>query len=111
MFDGFPRPAALLRRTGALDLYPKAPGTADLLLGAPLFPHAVVDRPGRTDLVIDAPDAGATRPYVAGVRVDGRDHPKSWTDAGFLRTGGTLAHRLTDRPDTGWATDPQGLPR
>ncbi|WP_018528974.1 MULTISPECIES: GH92 family glycosyl hydrolase [unclassified Streptomyces] len=95
----------------ALGLYPKAPGSADLLLGAPLFPHAVVDRPGRADLVIDAPATDATHAYVAGVRLNGRDQDRSWTDADLLRTGGTLAYRLTDRPDTGWATDPAGLPR
>ncbi|MET9494031.1 GH92 family glycosyl hydrolase [Streptomyces sp. NPDC006552] len=95
----------------ALGLFPKAPGSADLLLGAPLFPHAVVDRPGRADLVIDAPAADATHTYIAGVRLDGRDHRRSWTDAGLLRRGGTLTHRLSERPDTGWATDPAGLPR
>ncbi|MEU6841529.1 GH92 family glycosyl hydrolase [Streptomyces sp. NPDC046716] len=95
----------------ALGLYPKAPGSADLLLGAPLFPHAVVDRPGRTDLVVDASAADDAHAYVAGVRLDGRDHDRSWTGAGLLRTGGTLSYRLTDRPDTTWATGPAGLPR
>lgn len=94
----------------ALGLYPKAPGSADLLLGAPLFPHAVVDRPGR-DLVIDASAADATHAYVAGVSLNGHGLDRSWTDAGLLRGGGTLAFRLVDAPDTGWATDPAGLPR
>ncbi|MFE9680198.1 GH92 family glycosyl hydrolase [Streptomyces sp. NPDC006285] len=94
----------------ALGVYPRTPGSADLLLGAPLFPHAVIDRPGR-DIVIDAPAADATHAYVGGVRLDGRTHDRSWTDGSLLRSGGTLRYSLVSEPDTRWATAPAGLPR
>jgi predicted alpha-1,2-mannosidase len=95
----------------ALGLYPQTPGSGNLLLGAPLFPHAVVDRPGGGDIVIDAPSADAGHPYVSGVRLNGRTHDRSWTDARFLRGGGTLTFGLSQEPDTDWATAPGGLPR
>ncbi|MEU6251593.1 GH92 family glycosyl hydrolase [Streptomyces sp. NPDC047043] len=95
----------------ALGLYPQTPGSASMLLGTPLFPHAVVDRPGRTDIVIDAPEADADHPYVSAVRLNGRLHDRSWTDADLLRQGGTLTYRLATEPDTGWATSTAGLPK
>jgi predicted alpha-1,2-mannosidase len=94
----------------ALGLYPQTPGSASMLLGAPLFPHAVVDRPGR-DIVIDAPSADTTHAYVSGVRLNGDPYDRSWTDARFLQGGGTLTFRLGEQPDTDWATSPGGLPR
>ncbi|MFC4470683.1 glycoside hydrolase domain-containing protein [Streptomyces xiangluensis] len=94
----------------ALGLYPQTPGSASMLLSAPLFPHAVVDRPGR-DIVIDAPAADAGHPYVSGVRLNGRPYDRSWTDARFLQSGGTLTFRLGEQPDTDWATSPESLPR
>ncbi|GAB2999574.1 GH92 family glycosyl hydrolase [Streptomyces pseudoechinosporeus] len=94
----------------ALGLYPQTPGSASMLLSAPLFPHAVVDRPGR-DIVIDAPAADAGHPYVSGVRLNGRPYDRSWTDARFLQSGGNLTFRLGEQPDTNWATSPESLPR
>ncbi|WP_432251380.1 GH92 family glycosyl hydrolase [Streptomyces sp. HNM1019] len=96
----------------ALGLYPQAPGRAEALLTGPLFPRAVIAPAGRRHvLTIDAPDASDTRPYVHGVRVNGRPHGTSWLDGSVLRQGGSLSFDLSDRPDTEWATGPGGLPR
>ncbi|MCT9077450.1 GH92 family glycosyl hydrolase [Streptomyces fulvoviolaceus] len=95
----------------ALGLYPQTPGSANLLLGAPVFPTTVVDRPGRRDITISAPDADDTHVYVDAVRLDGRAYQRSWTDAGLIRSGGTLTFRLAEQPNTAWATDPAGLPK
>ncbi|OON82939.1 GH92 family glycosyl hydrolase [Streptomyces tsukubensis] len=95
----------------ALGLYPRTPGSASMLLGAPLFPHAVIDRPGRTDIRIEAPLADSAHPYVSALHLNGRTYDRSWTDGSLLRSGGTLAYRLSDRPDTRWATAESQLPR
>ncbi|WP_128376365.1 GH92 family glycosyl hydrolase [Streptomyces cavernae] len=95
----------------ALGLYPQTPGSATLLLGAPLFRSAVLDRPGRGDIVISAPDAGATHPYIESVRVNGRTSERSWVDRRLTLYGGTLTYRLAEQPDTTWATEPANLPR
>ncbi|MEU6537697.1 GH92 family glycosyl hydrolase [Streptomyces sp. NPDC047000] len=95
----------------ALGIYPRTPGSADLLLGAPVFTSALIDRPGRKDIRIDAPAADDTHSYVTAATLNSRPLERSWTDAALTRSGGTLAFRLTDRPDTAWATDPEGLPR
>ena len=95
----------------ALGLYPQTPGSANLLLGAPVFPAAVVDRPGRSDIRISAPDADGTHAFVDAVRLDGVAYRRSWADAGLTRSGGTLTFRLAEQPNTEWATDPANLPR
>ncbi len=94
----------------ALGLYPQTPGSAHLLLGAPVFPKAVLDRPGRKDITISAPAADDTHVYVDAVRLDGRPSQTSWTDAGLALSGGTLDFRLAGQPDTRWGTDPAHLP-
>jgi predicted alpha-1,2-mannosidase len=95
----------------ALGIYPQTPGTANLLLGAPVFPAAVVDRPGGADLVITAPRADDAHAYIDAVRLDGRPLQRSWTGAGLLRTGGRLDFRLVEQPNTEWATNPGTLPK
>ncbi|WP_019546554.1 GH92 family glycosyl hydrolase [Streptomyces sulphureus] len=95
----------------ALGLYPQQPGSATMLLGAPMFPHAVVERPGGRNLTVNAPEADADHTYVDSVRLNGRTLDRSW-DGGKLAThGGRIDHRLSDSPNTSWATDPETLPR
>ncbi|MFI6123996.1 GH92 family glycosyl hydrolase [Streptomyces sp. NPDC051064] len=95
----------------ALGLYPQTPGSATMLLGAPLFPTAVLDRPQGGDIRISAPEADATHPYIDAVKVDGRTADRSWTDARLVTRGGSLTYRLAERPNTSWATGPAGLPQ
>ncbi|MFF0077735.1 GH92 family glycosyl hydrolase [Streptomyces sp. NPDC005494] len=95
----------------ALGIYPQTPGSATMLLGAPLFPSAVLGRPQGGDITISAPQADATHPYIDAVAVDGRASDRSWTDARLVTRGGALTYRLADRPNTSWATGPAGLPR
>ncbi|MET7678629.1 GH92 family glycosyl hydrolase [Streptomyces seoulensis] len=88
----------------ALGIYPQTPGSATLLLGAPVFPKATVDRPGRTDLVITAPEADDTHAYIGAVRRDGHPVTRSWLTPAEARAGGRLDFTLTTAPDTGWGT-------
>ncbi|MGW3113515.1 GH92 family glycosyl hydrolase [Streptomyces sp. NPDC001091] len=95
----------------ALGIYPQTPGSATLLLGAPVFPKATVDRPGRADLVITAPEADDTHVYTGAVRRDGHPLTRSWLTPAQALSGGRLDFTLTTSPDTGWATGEGGLPR
>ncbi|MET9533183.1 GH92 family glycosyl hydrolase [Streptomyces sp. NPDC006649] len=94
----------------ALGLYPQTPGSASLLVGAPLFPKAVVSRAGRGDITLSAPAADASHPYIGGLSVNGRSSDRSWTGARLVTSGGSLSYRLSDRPDTTWATAGDSLP-
>jgi predicted alpha-1,2-mannosidase len=48
-----------------LGVYPITPGAPIYTVASPVFERAVVHRPGRSDLVIEAPGASPAAPYVA----------------------------------------------
>jgi predicted alpha-1,2-mannosidase len=93
----------------ALGLYPAIPGRAELVLGSPLFPRAVVTRAGG-DVVIDAPHADGDYPYVQALTLDGKAHGKPWLAADFAEHGGTLAFTLGAKPDVHWGSGDTDAP-
>ena len=93
----------------ALGLYPEIPGSADLVLGSPLFEHAVVHRSGG-DVVIDAPGAGADTPYVHALQVDGQPYTRPWLPTTFATHGGRLRFSLQAAPDKTWGSDLRATP-
>lgn len=80
--------------------------TSRALVPSSVFPSSVIDRPGSRDIVITAPEADDTHMYVDAVLLDGRALRQSW----LTLSGGRLDFRLTEQPDTEWATDPGTLP-
>ncbi|MBV2357094.1 GH92 family glycosyl hydrolase [Streptomyces sp. J2-1] len=95
----------------ALGVFPQTPGRATWLLGAPVFPKAVVHRAGRPDIVLTAPDADDAHRYVSGVRQDGAPLTRSLADGELTLGGGTLDFTLATEPDTRWATGEADLPK
>lgn len=93
----------------ALGIYPAIPGRPELLLGSPLFPHAVIHRPGG-NVVIDAPAATSDTPYVQALTVNGTPRNQPWLPAAFTEHGGKLHFTLSAHPDTRWGTDPADAP-
>jgi predicted alpha-1,2-mannosidase len=93
----------------ALGMYPEIPGRAELLLGSPLFPHAVVHGSGG-DVVIDAPGASSAMPYVTALRVDGKRHEQPWLPPSFVEHGGQLHFELSATPNTQWGSGVDNAP-
>jgi len=93
----------------ALGLCPAIPGRAELLLGSPLFPKAVVHRAGG-DVTIEAPDANRENLYVHALTLDGRPWHKPWLPASFAQHGGTLHFAPGAQPDRHWGSDPADAP-
>ncbi|HWG13503.1 MAG TPA: GH92 family glycosyl hydrolase [Streptosporangiaceae bacterium] len=88
----------------ALGLYPQTPGSPVLALGSPLFPYAAVQLSDGHKLVIRAPAASATTPYVTHLTVDGRSSQQDWVSATRLLRSPvtTLDYTLSGRPDQHW---------
>ncbi|MEV6640286.1 GH92 family glycosyl hydrolase [Amycolatopsis sp. NPDC051371] len=83
----------------ALGIYPRTPGSGELLLSSPLFPAAVVRPAGGAPIRITTSGSGK---YVQDVR-RGTKPQRDWkVDASFLR-GGSLDFRLSETP-TGWGS-------
>lgn len=93
----------------ALGLYPAIPGRAELLIGSPRFPRAVVHRAGG-DVTIEAPGAGGANPYVQSLSLDGRPLDKPWLPPSFAQRGGTLRFMLGGRPNRHWGSDSADAP-
>jgi predicted alpha-1,2-mannosidase len=83
----------------ALGLYP-IPGSDRYVVVAPLFPRARVVVDGH-ELVIEAPGAGAERPYVAAVTLDGAPLTAPEVRHAQLLTAHELRFEMSDVP-TAW---------
>ncbi|MEU9957843.1 GH92 family glycosyl hydrolase [Streptomyces sp. NPDC050982] len=94
----------------ALGMYPATPGTADLTVHSPLFERAVLDLPGKDTLDIRAPGASADTPYVHDLKLDGSDWERTYLPQDAVRDGARLDFRLSDSPDTTWATGAKAAP-
>lgn len=94
----------------ALGLYPAIPGVGGFVVGSPMFPGVTIQAPGRKAIQIDAPAAGADRPYVRGLSIDGKVHDSTWIGWDRLAGGAKLRFDLVAEPDRKWATGPNGAP-
>ena len=97
-----------------LGLYPETPGAPVLVVGAPVFPHAVLHLAHGRRVTIAAPHASLST-YVHALGVDGQDWHKSWLPVSRLldgKAGGEtrLEFTMQDRPDTHWAASPADAP-
>jgi predicted alpha-1,2-mannosidase len=88
----------------SLGLYPQTPGVPMLVLGSPLFPHIDIDAGAGRRIVIDAPAAGAGRPYLRSLRVNGQLSSHNWVgvpERGVLRLDADLSATPDLRRGTG----------
>ncbi len=111
----------------AMGMYPVTPGSADLALASPLFPDISLALPNGRRIVVHAPSASASTPYIHTLSITGADVPKTtptcasgtspspassttwdqpWLPSAILDTGGTLTFGLSSAPDPGWGSDP-----
>ncbi|MFI7209834.1 GH92 family glycosyl hydrolase [Micromonospora maritima] len=94
----------------ALGMYPAVPGTADLVLGSPLFPQTVVTLPSGTTLTINAPAAQASAPFIQSMQYNGSSWDKAYLPPTALTAGGTIDLTLASTPNTAWAAGADGAP-
>ncbi|SHG66109.1 alpha-1,2-mannosidase, putative [Jatrophihabitans endophyticus] len=88
----------------ALGFYPETPGTADLAVGSPVFPKAVVTLASGKKLTITGAGATADAPYVHGLTLGGTAWNHAYLSPDLVQTGGKLAFTLGTTPDKGWAS-------
>lgn len=94
----------------ALGMYPQNPSRADLVLSAPLFPHAVVHTGHGKTITVNAPAASAENSYIHGLKVNGRTSTKPWVPASIVTRGGTLDYTLGATADTSWGSGASDAP-
>jgi putative alpha-1,2-mannosidase len=121
----------------AIGMYPVTPGTSNLALASPLFPEVSIALPSGHQLVLDAPRASASTPYVQSLTVKApgsgnlaastgagcATHATSqaaspqasswqlpWLPASVLDTGATLDFGLSETQDETWGNNPVDAP-
>ena len=113
----------------ALGLYPVTPGTANLALAAPLFPHVVITLGSGHQIVMHAPGATAGTPYIHSLVVSGAKvapatptcttgsatpattaWKQPWLPASIIATGADLTYSLSAQPDPTWSASPAESP-
>lgn len=94
----------------ALGFYPETPGTADLALGSPVFPKAVVHLASGKKLTIVGNGAAADAPYVQGLTVNGSSWSHAYLAPSVVSNGGTVTFTLGSTPNTGWASAAKDAP-
>ncbi len=87
-----------------LGFYPEIPGRAELVLGSPMFPKAVVHR-AAGDVVILAEGAAADAPYVQSLEVNGKASTATFLPESFANGGGTLHFKLGKEPNRQWGSE------
>jgi predicted alpha-1,2-mannosidase len=93
----------------ALGMYPEIPGRAELLLGSPMFAHAVIHGSGG-DVVIDAPGASSSTPYVQSLTLDSKPHDRPWLAPSLVEHGGSLHFVLGSHPNRAWGSASHAAP-
>lgn len=87
----------------ALGLYPVVPGSAQYVIGTPLFEKATLHLDGNQTFVIRAPGASAKNCYIQNARLDGKPFNKSWLTHEVLSKNGALDFEMGDKPSR-WAS-------
>ena len=84
-----------------LGLYPMTPGAPLYVTASPVFERAVVHRPGRSDLVIEAPGASPAAKYVASATLGGAPLGRAWLTEDELDAA-TLRLQMSAVPNVSW---------
>ncbi len=92
----------------ALGMYPVIPGVGGLVLGTPMFPHAVMKLGSGKVLEIASSGEGI---YVQSVKLNGNPYESSWLPLDKLQSGhNRLQFKLAKEPNHSWASRPEDFP-
>ncbi|WP_297642132.1 GH92 family glycosyl hydrolase [uncultured Bacteroides sp.] len=84
----------------ALGFYPVCPGTAEYVLGSPLFPKAVLSLPDGKTFTIRADGASAEACYIREAHLNGEGFPRNYLRHEELLEGGEFVLQMDTVPNT-----------
>jgi predicted alpha-1,2-mannosidase len=92
----------------ALGMYPVIPGVGGLVLGTPMFSHAMVKLGNGSTLEIKSNDDGV---YVQSAEVNGNPYNSAWLPLDKLNARHNIVmFTLGNTPNKSWASKPDDLP-
>jgi predicted alpha-1,2-mannosidase len=84
----------------AVGLFPEYPGTGDLVLGSPLFSQSTINMSNGKQVLINAPGALDSTPYVQSLSLNGQSSTQLWQPFSTLANGATLQFTLGTSANT-----------
>ena len=94
----------------ALGFYPLRPGTDQYVLGAPLFPKAMLHLLSGKDIVLNASNNSAQNRYVNQLNFNDQPYDKNWLNHTALMQGATLDFDMSATPNKSRGTQPAAAP-
>jgi putative alpha-1,2-mannosidase len=98
----------------ALGFYPVVPGSAEYVIGSPLFDKVEIKLDdkyyGGKTLVIEAENNGAGKPYIQSAKLNGEPLNKTTVTHDALVNNGHLVFVMGDTPNKEWGTGPGAAP-
>jgi len=92
-----------------LGLYPENPGSGNLLLSSPGFPHVAISLSTGRTITINAPGASPTEFYAKSLTINGQPDSRLYTSFDALSQGARLDWTMSTTP-TSWGSAPQDAP-
>ena len=85
----------------SLGFYPVCPATDEYILGAPLFPKAIIHLENGKQIVLNAPQNTATNRYVSSVTWNRKKYTKLYINHSALQKGAVIEFKMTKDPAPG----------
>ena len=94
----------------ALGFYPVCPGTAQYVLGAPLFKKATIHLENGKNVVINAPENSQSNIYIQDMKVNGQEYTMNYYTFPMFTNGATIDNRMGDTPNKSRGVQAEDLP-
>ena len=94
----------------ALGFYPVCPGKPLYEIGSPLFEEVTIYLPNGNTFLIVAPNNSQKNRYIQSLKLNGKEHHKTWISHSDIMTGGILEFELGELPNKAWGRGVEELP-
>jgi predicted alpha-1,2-mannosidase len=89
----------------AMGFYPVTPGTADYMIGTPLFKQVKINQENGKPFVINAANAGSKNYYIQQAILNGKPYSKAWFTHADMVNGGSMDFVMGAKPSLFGSTD------
>ena len=94
----------------AMGFYPATPGLENYVIGSPLFGKVTIHLENGKQFIITAKNGGPRNLYVQSLRLNGKDHTKSFFKHQDIVNGGEMVFEMGDKPNELWGSKPENRP-
>jgi predicted alpha-1,2-mannosidase len=84
-----------------LGIFPDYPGSAMLAVNGPEFTDELIHLPGGASLILHAPQASPSNPYIQSMQLNGQATTNLSLDPSLIQSGGTLDFDMSSVANTG----------